>query len=260
VTDTGELLYQAILDNPDADDPRLQYADWLQENDTSLPFYADLRAWFIRWQINGDTRGKATMDGRIPYNLGWFVDKRHLWSADRLSKLVYDAGGTGPGTPRYGSYSWNNEKDHVYAETGDCRTVYRRGFFEEVHLPATKFLGGPCESCSGIGDDGGRAEKYEECKRCYGTGDSKGLARDLFLSYPISRVVLTDRRPRPVFFPANRETRYVWDADTDDRESPSTLPAALWESVRSHETVADAVDWLSARCVAHGRRRAKEAR
>ncbi len=128
----------AICTEVDEDLHRLVYADWLVETDPGYRL-SDYRSWFIRWQINGDDRGDKHPG--CPYNLGWFVDKRHLWGADRLSRTVYGMGGNArPEDPKYGSYSWNTFPDRsIWTQTGDVELTYRRGFVEEVKCTAEAF-------------------------------------------------------------------------------------------------------------------------
>lgn len=134
-----EAMLRAIIDRPDDDLQRLVYADWLDEHDTGIKGLG-LRAAFIRWQIRGDGEPCGYLGG-IPYNLGWFVDKRHLWGADRLSQAVRElAGNLKPGNEWFGCYSWDAEKDRsVYTETGAAgkkvRLTYRRGFVDEISAP-----------------------------------------------------------------------------------------------------------------------------
>lgn len=102
--DVGEALFQAILEAPDDDTPRLIYADWLDE-------YGDPdRAEFIRGQVAlakqeaADARGKA-LAKRV----------KALWTAHRAEWLA----------------------DLPEGLRARKNLAYHRGFFEELHLPLT---------------------------------------------------------------------------------------------------------------------------
>lgn len=56
MTDAGTALLSHILDEPDRDDHRLVYADWLEEQDTAESL---ARAEFVRLQIRIDTLSSA---------------------------------------------------------------------------------------------------------------------------------------------------------------------------------------------------------
>jgi uncharacterized protein (TIGR02996 family) len=99
---------QALLANPDDDTLRLALADWLDENDQPA------RAEFIRVQVEL-ARGVAELDRR-----------RHLELRQRDLLLTHEADWVQP-----------------LAEVLDCPPgtwggwVFRRGFVEYFHLPAT---------------------------------------------------------------------------------------------------------------------------
>jgi uncharacterized protein (TIGR02996 family) len=105
--DTGEALYQAILDDPEDDAPRLIYADWLEENGDPA------RAEFIRAQMHlarlpkGDPAAKA-LRGR----------EEELWEVHRDE--------------------WIAELPEPLRRTKTAITAltFHRGFLEELRLPS----------------------------------------------------------------------------------------------------------------------------
>ena len=101
---TGDALFQAILDNPEEDAPRLVYADWLEEHDQAE------RAQFIRLQIDlarlpEGAPGRTELEVR---QLPVLRSRRPDWVGP-LADLVD---------------GW----------------TFRRGFVEEVTLPARDFV------------------------------------------------------------------------------------------------------------------------
>lgn len=75
---------------------------------------------------------------------------------------------------------------------------WSRGFIDTVRLPLGAFLGGECGWCNGQGHNvrvGWDTTRYEQCNRCSGTGQTPGLAADLFAAWPITSVEASDREP-----------------------------------------------------------------
>lgn len=240
MTDADALL-AAILADPADDTVRLAYADHLDETGEHD------RAEFIRVQVElaavgamESVRGKlATLRRR----------EREL--------LVAVADELRPAVP----YSWA-----VFTEPRDrCDTPYSvvsRGFVSQVACNFATLFGGPCGVCRGRGEldeSSAFGTCQVQCSDCDGKGHTQGVAAELFRRHPVQGVTLVGLEPRPVLFPNNRQTRYVWDVDSRDRASPSTIPHALWEDIRSHESAQAAKDWLSTKCVRLGRERAKAA-
>lgn len=220
---------RAICEQPDENSVRLVYADWLDEHGE-----AD-RAAFIRSQCAGCP---------LTYNLQRYVDKRFLWAADDVGRWVYEAAGNvTPDHPRFGSYSWCEEKDgSVWTKTGHqtyptegVRLVYTRGFISRIELTREVFL-------------------------------KEGFAKQLFSSYPLTRVVLTDRAPERV---AGLSTWYKgWGLINRDWPSPHHLGRELWEllpewtvvpsykKLKGYRSEQSALNALSQACVAFGRHKA----
>ncbi len=160
---TTELaLLAAIIAKPDDDQPRLVYADWLEENGHYFT------AKFIREQIAGLVR-------TVP-----------MTTLFRLEPAL-----------RTQPPQWKNS-----AKPGRATTVangielhWRRGFISEVRCTEEQWVGGECERCEGRGfgslDDG---LVVEECQRCHGTGHIPGIGQRIAQTHPVERVV-TEKRP-----------------------------------------------------------------
>jgi uncharacterized protein (TIGR02996 family) len=96
-------------------------------------------------------------------------------------------------------YGWLPEPVRYLFETGprdgrhDRFWEWRRGFVEEVTLPAEAFAGGPCGRCGGR-PRGVRAASggWATCPACRGTGRTGGHAAALFRAAPVRRVTLSD--------------------------------------------------------------------
>ncbi len=157
--DDEAAFLRAILDDTADNVARLAYADWLEEHGRYV------RARFIRDQIAGRT--------------GLHDDL----------KLVAE---------------WDlPQRDWIHTDDATINTpapvaLYRRGFVDEIRLPMAAFVGGVCPACDGAGwvDLSGEEVPDEaNCDACGGTGRVSGLAKDVFSRHPVTRVVLTDRRP-----------------------------------------------------------------
>ncbi len=110
----GEALFQAILDEPDADMPRLMFADWLDEQGT----VADrLRAEFIRVQVELPHTPVTT-----PRYLELLAREQWMLTAYAEQWL---APLRGPGEP---------------LQRGFTQGQFRRGFVEVVWMPCGWFL------------------------------------------------------------------------------------------------------------------------
>ena len=188
---TGDLLLRAVLCDPGDDTVRLAFADYLEENGRGL------HARFVRDQIAGVVR-------MVP-----------------LSMLV-------PLEPLTGVMSHQTTR---HATARGCvvtcdrvELVYRRGFVDEVRLPAAAF--------------------------------TEDFARKLFARHPVTRVVLTDREPTTWLHGGWTwiSTATRWQVNNRNRraflrpELMEHLPAP-WPCATADEAVAA----LSDACVAWGR-------
>lgn len=74
------------------------------------------------------------------------------------------------------------------------KVLWSRGFAQEVRLSCREFMGGPCERCHGSGML--EAHSFRPpCRLCSGTGRIPGVARELFERHPLTRIILTCRKP-----------------------------------------------------------------
>ena len=206
---TGDMLVRAVLENPADDTVRLAFADYLEENGRGL------HARFVRDQIAGVVR-------MVP-----------------LSMLV-------PLEPLTGVMSHQTTR---HATAGGCvvtcdhmELVYRRGFVDEVRLPAAAF--------------------------------TEDFARELFARHPVTRVVLTDKQPHETGRPVtdNEYPGWMWCCDptmalaTDQWGIPRYLFDQLADSIlmtfgtewgarpsKFYAAADDGLAALSDACVAWGR-------
>lgn len=119
MTNAGDALLQAILDEPDADDVRLIYADWLDEHGAA---WQREHAALIRWQIATGSVIERTEAGKWQY-VGRKKGKAisAVWSA--LKKLAQDLWSTG-----------------TYYNGDRGRLIFRRGFIEAVGCTCSAWM------------------------------------------------------------------------------------------------------------------------
>jgi len=154
--------------------------------------------------------------------------------------------------------------------------VELRGFISEIRLTTEQFCGGSCQRCDGSGihtTSNLRNQFYaNECHKCKGTGRIEGVARELFMAHPITKVVLVDRKPELVHIsggyraPSWTNNHQLWPLAIT-----SILPFELYKIVAQNgnchttmgvddgwaacfETDQEANEALSAACVARGRK------
>ena len=133
----------------------------------------------------------------------------------------------------------------------------------EVRLTLAQFVGGPCPECGGSGRLGIHGRTHGDCPACDGTGRVTGCAETLFRTHPITRVVLSDRRPYggyPRTTASGQQISTVpvwwWDVGITRPGQFGAVPrhiVGIDLDESEHPTRAAADDWLSARCVAYGR-------
>lgn len=167
-------LMQAILQDPADDLPRLIAADWLDENGDPD------RAEFIRLGIE---------QNKFASHLQEFLNL--------TAKLKVVVGDHPAGKYADNVYKWF--KDIIDMKV-DVRI--RRGFPDEIHCTLAEFMGGECRNCDEGRDRWREYDGTEEgmvregdCLKCKGTGRIEGIAKRLGSLWPVTKVVLTDRRP-----------------------------------------------------------------
>ncbi len=226
-------LLTAIIEEPDSDDLRLIYADWIDEHGEPE------RAEFIRVQCELADHGGC-----------W--EPEHRDALRRREREVY-----------------NNPFTSEEAVFGDCNVfaqrawVFRRGFVAAVTCTLADWCGGECKRCEGTTliysprfDDrrrtrGGRP--VTECSICHGTGPA------LVCCCPLELVTLTDRRPYASTINNPYADCLVWFSSQPEN-APSHLGKSVFQylpggyprnkSVLEYQSLAVANAALSTACIA----------
>lgn len=273
-------LMRRILETPEDDAPRGVIADWIRQEGND-----DARADFIEVQmelarIPEPLHAKEQHDTSespshwCPY-CRWeeqtYVKRRR--EADLFERFAVQWFDT-PGMDSIRLRPYREELGP--APYG----VVRRGMLSEVRLPTAAFLGGPCGRCEGRGYLYGDGTSRPACETCggqnvrldgerrflphkQGSGTLPGLAKRLFTDHPVTRVVLTDKRPERI----GGGRGFGWDFEMAGTPSrPHDIPLELWrlllpyrtdEEIDEHgwyDSEADANAALSAAAVRFGRR------
>lgn len=139
---TRDSLFRTILDNPEADAPRLAFADWLANNGESP------RAAFIRAQIALQQFPPATRPAD-PWRLGFFVGA-NCWTEPPLQRLEFAS------TPQavernrlQGEINTLREEhaDQWRSELPDDwpgkELIYHRGFVDHLEIPVAQLVLAP---------------------------------------------------------------------------------------------------------------------
>jgi uncharacterized protein (TIGR02996 family) len=258
-----------ICEHPNDDTPRLVFADWLTENGeeeygafirvqvalAKMPRFVHLEC-----DVCGNT---ADDEGELRHGRGCFVidedgggsefaeespawlalrrRERELFHAD--DRRTLDWFGLPQPWARIARLTPFDEtpRDYPYA-------VVRRGFVAEVSAPLATLIGGPCEYHRGPVVPAPE-HVQRSCRLC-----TPGCAADLFGSHPVQSVTLTDREPVEL---SPNLRRLPWTfAVADDPNRQNAIPWDLFEAGGArewHRTRDEAMAWLSAACVAHGR-------
>lgn len=229
-----EALLRAICQNPGDDDPRLRYADLLDERAVNeecprcgnpsdgltwtdpfagepkgrlikcstcegagfIPGTDAMRAEFVRvqCQLANDDADDAAK-GRLGTNP---LRRRERELFARLTGGGFDLRGL-PNGCVVTIDAINVELGRSHPNPGFPVAFVRRGFVDEVRLPLAAFVGGPCGRCQGLGgrygDRAMDAANRTLCHNCKATGRVGGLAGRLFAGHPITRVVIPNVPP-----------------------------------------------------------------
>lgn len=238
-----DALYRAILEEPEADAPRLVYADWLEENGDA----ADrTRSEFVRVQIElhrlgGCPEGVCRCDGggglcgSCRADRDWEKENKRLLELERMLWERQDDPGMAANfvipnsQPRVGG-DYIPQNDAASNTRLECY-VWRRGFPDEVRLKLADFMTN---------------------------------AAAIFTAHPIARVALTDREPS-----RRISTNYFeWDGSENVYPQPQTrcVPRAILaffpesdpgqpppRSGRHYRTSGRAIEAMSVGFVAYGR-------
>ncbi len=164
LTADGAAIHAAILREPGCDLHRLAFADYLDEQGDPD------RAEFIRVQVAKE---------RDPNFHGFLClperSCRGCRSERDLLELHWRPWCGFPAT-----YCGN------YHDAGAVGATFRRGMVDVVRLSCAAFVGERCAMCR------------DKPKPCMGNACALGLARAIFAAHPVTRVVLTDIKPRAV--------------------------------------------------------------
>ena len=163
-----------------------------------------------------------------------------------------------------------------HASIGNVFATDCRGFISEIRLTCAEFMGGTCEACDSRGvlyntmpPDSCGCSECGGTDTTAGTGRIEGEARELFERHPITRVVLTDKKPSSmqlgglIGFYGLQDHQY--ETTTQSREHDSIPNKIALHMTGSHNSVdsvnswrwystgADALAALSDACVSYGR-------
>lgn len=230
MTDAERDLLRAVLESPDDDGPRLVYADLLDETDRAE------QAEFIRQQIqhvnDPDYHGFLCLPERPCRNCdreSYLLNEHYKKEIDLIAKVI--------------GYQGNLISNFV---------KYRRGFPDEIRCTLAEFMGGECRKCKG---DGRRLNPATinpiscyisvSCPNCKGTGRIEGLAKRIGETWPVTKVVLTDRKPY------RDAWGYQWWSDNRDESGVGAI--GMHRKVVYHKTEKLAFDALSQESVSYMR-------
>lgn len=149
--------------------------------------------------------------------------------------------------------------------------ISSRGFISEVRLACAEFCGGTCPECGGRGER--RVEErgeygpniyQEDCYLCRGTGRIEGVAMALFERHPLTKVVLTCRKPNYHDWRDPEHANHYYWLSAQNFARSDTLPKELRKYLKpddltcggqwfGYKSEATALDALSDAAVAYGR-------
>ena len=251
MTSDEQALMSAILADPADDTPRLQLADWLEEQGD-----AD-RAEFIRVQCE-----LAKWDTPIPMQDVITLDDGRRYEFKPTASLR-----------RREWELWDSDKIHCHLSVGnvplglslraipleDCIPpmlgIVRRGLVAEVHTTLRGWMGGKCEQCEFVEASGyAQTDFYSHrpggiCKLCNGSGTMPGHGPAIVSRHPVERVV-TEKRPT-----LNGTAWAMYRGDERRTENSWEIPAAifklmprgandgpLWRNFPSEQAARDALE------------------
>ena len=202
-------LYQAILENPFDDLPRLVYADALGERGEHV------KADWIRYSIgHGRINSTATGDAGLiapkwPSGVG-FVAVVSSLAATYGSDSVTLA-------PAIPGIAWE----------------VHRGFPSKIACDSTKWLGSRCYDCSGSGLS--RVPMFPElevikCKTCEGEGRLYSTAKLMCQAFPLIGVRFRDKQP--LHYVPSKSWLWACADSADDERLEYGLPAPLFYTLR----------------------------
>ena len=236
-TATEVGLLQAIISEPAANDLRLIYADWLEENGQPE------RAEFIRVQIE-----LASMDW--DYERDERDDRKYAHYAAlrgrerELLSTMLDTSSNGRRASTMAGYLW--AKEVLGRHVAVWPHTFRRGFVAEVTCTLADWMGKECQRCGGLGalDRGSLKIMPGFCFVCHGTSRVGGHGPAIVKAAPLEVVRLTDVAIAPIQL---RDGRSVWVLP----ETELRTLQKLWDvTLTYHNTRQDALNALSAALLA----------
>ncbi len=198
-----DSFVRAILENPDDDDVRLVFADWLEENGE------ENYSRFIRCQIElasskwrgyrsrsdiTDERKNAVAGGccerfadQMACDCLESVNPTYEVLRRRERELLGSHGGKW--LPEPGDWTMDGTDTVVTCKKPTQKYTFRRGFVESITCDLATLLGGVCEGCYDSDDQpsgAGHANwRRSECPVCAGSGRTPGVAKAVFVAQPI---------------------------------------------------------------------------
>lgn len=189
MTTMNDDFITAICREPERDDLRLVYADWLEEN-------GDVRAAFIRTQIAlhctcpplypMDSKGSRSGPLCSACEMEHYQPEEHMAYRHHERHLLEQHWHPWSGISR-ATYCAN------YHDSGALGVEFRRGFVESVAVTLAGWFGTDCRTCDGTG--AGASPDVGGCPRCHGTGRIGGIGPHVVRCQPVTRVTLTDCQP-----------------------------------------------------------------
>lgn len=234
-------LLRRICETPADDAPRLILADVIQElGDDKLADF--IRSMIAVWNDDGQ---------------GTLTHKQHEHHDEAIQSWLTNRH-WGPELEKLFGWNWSRENCATWYQFDlrrESRAVWTRGFISEIRLTCAEFCGHQCERCNGSGTLYAHSF-HPPCRLCSGTGRIDGVARALFSAHPITRVVLTDKKPLIVnAMESHNSVSFVWfSGPVLSRTSPNHLPDPMSYHCRAfYKSESAALDALSDACVSYGR-------
>jgi uncharacterized protein (TIGR02996 family) len=201
MSDDEAALLRGVLLEPEADLPRLVYADWLEERGGEGD--AD-RAEYIRLGV-GTARREP--DPRT----GWEIHVALQQARHREAELLalHRERWQAP----WKSAAARKACAECPAERCGCLPtpdlIWRRGFVEAVGISPVHFVGGACGECRGSGQfsawGAGNPRAARFCPWCKGRGRFEAQAGPLFRRWPVTKVRLVQKNAADDRVPLVRE-------------------------------------------------------
>ena len=223
MTDTERNFMRAIIERPDCDLTRLEYADWLEENAGTAAckgcrgkrgFSAYNKVGVpVDWYVCPTCHGTGTVSNgnaeraefvRIQIELAGLdsrTDSVKRWNAlrERERELI-----AAYSKEWFGDWAvFGHSAVNLYGNQSMFKVPtakVERGFVSTVAGKLVWLVGGECESCDNGGNDTGAVTPWGQpisirCQDCHGTGRTPGIAREIAKEQPVTRWRATDKEP-----------------------------------------------------------------